>query len=119
MSAVPRSRRWLLASGALVTVFGAFVAIGPTSPSGHYTADPRIGIEGDFYWELSNGKVELVHEGGRICYGRYVKTNTTWLWIDDRRSRHDVLRIKPSWWRLRFVDEKSGERDTWGYRRLW
>jgi len=119
MSAVLCSRRWLLASGVLVIVLGAFVAIGPASPSGHYTADPRIGIEGDFYWELSKGKVELVHEGGRTYYGRYVKTNATWLWIDDRRSSHDILRIQPSWWRLRLSDQKSGERDTWGYRRLW
>jgi hypothetical protein len=108
-----------LAGVVLVTFHGALVVIGPASPSGLYTADPRIGIEGDFYWELSKGKVELVHEGGLIYYGRYLKTNATWLWVDDRRSRHDILRIQPSWWRLRFADENSGERDTWGYRRFW
>jgi hypothetical protein len=81
-------------------------------------ANKRIGIDGDFYWELSQGKVELVHGGGRIYYGRYVKTNATWIWIDDRQPKQHTLKIQPSWWRLRFVDETTGQKEISGYRRF-
>jgi hypothetical protein len=103
----------------VVPVLAVLVAIGPASPSGRYTADPRYGIEGDYYWKLSNAKVELVHADGRIDYGRYLRTNGVWIWIDDRRATHYTSRILPSWWRLRAVDDATGERLTWGYRRLW
>ena len=119
----PRSRAFIyvvfavLAAASLITIAWK----GPASPAGRYTADPNIGIEGDFWWELSNGKVELIGGGTNIYSGRYTNMAGKWFWVDDhsRRYQTNIFRIDSTWWRLRMEDQKTGEGYTWGVRRFW
>lgn len=104
----------------LVLVSLVFVAWkGPPTPEGRYTASSSIGAEGDFWWELSNGKLEFVHQDGREYFGRYTNSPKGSYWIDDRRGKTNVFRIDSTWWRLKMVDDKRGGAATWGYRRFW
>jgi len=120
MSITPRLMRWKVAVCVLLlTAFVVLLVIVPVSPEGRYTADKRIGVVGDFYWELARGKVEFVHDGGHDYFGKYLKTNAVWIWIDDRGSNKSSLRLNPSWWRLSCVDDATGQKETLGYRRFW
>jgi hypothetical protein len=78
----------------------------PSSPTGRYVADPGIAIDGDFFWEFSEGGVSLVHEGVKIeTFGTYAQTGSGWAWTNDHnKGVPSVMEIRCSWSGLRVYD---------------
>ncbi len=102
-------RRIIWGCGLLVLVtIGLACFTNPRSPAGRYVADSRIGIEGDFYWEFSRGKVSLIHEGGRDECGTYARKPDGWSWTKPYgKGKTSEFKIQYSWWELRIFDESG------------
>jgi len=108
-----RRKRYILISGAgffLIAVFLCFTK--PSSPAGRYVASSSIGADGDFYYELADGRMSfVVHEpatnGSTFSFrdpsGVYFQTNGTWVYFADRdlkRTNSLPVYLKSSWFGL-------------------
>ena len=104
-------RRWWITGGLFLAIVLALTLTKPRSPDGRYVTDPRIGAEGDHFWEFAEGKVFFVQH----CYEsaefgweaqtdriletrRYAKTKEGWfMYSDSHSSNVPPLRIEYSW----------------------
>jgi hypothetical protein len=114
-------RRWWITGGLLMAIVLALALTEPRSPDGRYVTDPRIGAEGDHFWEFAEGKVFFVQhlyentefgweaETDRIPEPRrYANTKEGWFMFSDSRSSNvPPLRIEYSWIGL-WVTEPDG-----------
>jgi hypothetical protein len=109
----------------LVAVVGFFIIFKPASPDGVYAAKGPNVVTGDYYYELSGGKVTFLafeNSGNTNCQqlGTYCKTTNGWFYtmlpITSARGSALVvppIKIKCSWIGLTF----SSGTNSWFWRR--
>ena len=81
-----------------------------TDPRGLYE-DEGLGVVGTAYYELRNGRIQLVlPEGQHENAGHYFKRGTTWVWVTQLGSEFHLV---PSLTELRifYPDGRALERD--------
>jgi hypothetical protein len=121
-----RIRYICIAGITTLVVIGALFAVSkPSSPSGRYVAGSPPFVTGDFYYELSGGKVYFIdYENSGVTNrqetGIYFKTQNGWFYTISQFSNamgHAVVvppvKIQCSWVGLSF----SSGSNTWFWRR--
>lgn len=76
-----------------------------STPEGMWDA-PEIGASGYSYLEFKDGKIETVTPDKRFPLGEYGRKQGQWLLYGESNQ---VLRLEPSWFKLRILTENGRE----------
>jgi hypothetical protein len=78
----------------------------PPSPSGRYVSKGIL-VDGDCYYEFSDGKWSFVYDGGSAQFGTYGRSSDGWIMTNrpDRRGKSDSFRMEYSWFGISFWDQ--------------
>lgn len=121
-----RRIRYIFLTGitTLVVIAGFFAVSKPSSPSGRYVASSPPAVTGDFYYELSGGKVYFVdfeNSGftNRQDLGTYFQTRDGWFYTlpsftnsAGKVAAYAPVKIRCSWAGLSFL-RNSGTNEFW------